>query len=101
MMRRSMLLVVLMASLPAIAGEKVIAVNGIERTYIERINKRSDGVIEITPSTYFVGDRIVRDDAGECFKVTSLLNSIKEDKDGAFIELPDLTVIRVKIDCPS
>ena len=75
--------------------------NGVEHTYIESVNKRSDGVIEVKPSRYFDGERIVRDDAGECFKVTSRLNAIKKVKDGSDVDLPDLTVIRVKMDCPS
>lgn len=85
----------------AIAEEKVLSVEGKEIAYVGKAVQEKDGVV-LTPATVFVGERIVKDDSGVCYKETSVLNAMnKVESRGMEIQLPEVAVRRTQIACPA
>lgn len=101
-MKKLMLVAILAAiSGGAFAEETVLLVNGKEVSYLGKAVKENDRVV-LTPAMVFVGERIVKDDSGVCSKETSVLHAMNTIQSmGMEIQLPDVSVVRVRIACPS
>lgn len=100
---KKLLLVAILAAIAggAFAEEMVLLVNGKEISYLAKSVKENDRVV-LTPAMVFVGERIVKDDSGVCSKETSVLNAMnKFESMGMEVQLPDISVLRVQIACPT
>ena len=85
-----------------LAAEKEVSVEGQVISYIKSASLSTEGKLEVTPNTVFVGERILRSDEGLCMKETStLLGMNTSESNGMKIQLPELNIRRVQTNCPA
>lgn len=103
-MKKTLMVVALSSVvLSAFAGqETILAVIGEEVAYTNKAERGADGVPKETKAHLFVGERLVQDEHGLCWKDTVRLVSMKPfDANGMKIQLPTVENRRDIAHCPS
>lgn len=79
---------------------KVIASQGTAHTYVKKAEKTANGKFALIPGEYFVGTRVIKTDAGNCFRIRDKLIKIDQITIAdVFVEAPQMQRDTVSVGC--
>lgn len=98
----ALFLTLVAVSLTASASEKVLSSKGTEVPFKASVTRTGEAPPKVGYSTVFVGERIVRDDKGSCFKETTSLTAMPAVKAmDTEVQMPSVQSRREAVACPA